>query len=436
MKFRTATVLLLLFFCSSWVRAQDENVPDIVFDTLRPSFSATKIAVDNMKYIGTQYIAAGDSTIMSSTTAVVQNDLDFYSDFQLVQADSFYIKTYEIKELDLLAWQRLGAAYLVRLEAEFPGGNFRARWRLFDTKTQQEIAKGVQEADRYGWRETAHDVSNEIVRTLTGEKGIFRTQIAYIRRLGKAKEVFIADYDGANERQLTKMGTINLSPSFSPTRDEIYFTSYRDGIPQIYKVNISSLKVNKLTSYAGMAQAPAVSPDGNKIACVLTKDGNSEIYVLDTDGKIIKRLTQSTAIESAPTWSPDGRLIAFSSDRSGSPQIYIMDADGFNQRRLTYQGKYNDSPIWSSRRDRITFVTRTDRGFNLASIDTSGADSRVMTSLGQNENPHFSPDGKQIIFTSDRLGSPDIYESTVSGSNQRRVTRSGDCSNPTWGPMR
>ena len=436
------TVIRFIFLCAvmtaASVRAQGDDVRNIFFDTLRSGdVRPTPIAVEEMKYVGTQYITAGDSTIMEYTTGVVRRDVDFFADFDLVQVDSFYLKTYEIQELDLLGWSRLGATYVVRLEAEFPGGQLRVRWRIFDAARKQEIAKGNAEGDRYAWRVLAHDIANEIVRTLTGERGIFRTQIAYMRKMGNAKELFVADYDGANERQLTKLGTICVSPYFSPSRDEIYFISYRDGDPQLYKIGINGGKVSKLTNYHGSVSAPAVSPDGNKIACSLTKDGNSEIYVLDTDGKVIKRLTDQSDIETAPTWSPDGRLIAFTSDRTGAPQIYFMDADGFNVRRLTFEGGYNDSPIWSARGDRVTFVSRTKSGrFDLASIDTSGSEYRIMTEVGMNENPHFSPDGKQIIFTSTRFGPGDIYTADLSGRNQRRLTRSGDCSNPCWGPIR
>jgi TolB protein len=374
---------------------------------------------------------------MRWVTIVVQNDIDFYADFELVRLDTFYLRTYEIKEIDLLGWQRLGAQYVVKLEAEFPGTNMRVFWRLFDVSNQSQIARGNFEYRRQFWRELAHDIANDIVYNLTGERGIFRTKIAYIRRTGDAKEIFIADYDGTNERQVTRTGAINLSPAFSPDGQTIYFTSFRDGDPQLFRVSVSNGEVRKLTNFQGIAAAPAVSPDGKKIACVLSKDGNSEIYVLDLDGRVIKRVTHHQAIESSPTWSPDGRMLAFSSDRTGAPQIYLTDSDGLTTRRLTFAGSYNDSPIWSQRGDRITFVSRTKQGrFDLASIDTSGVEYRIMTEVGQNENPHFAPDGKHIVFSSTRLSEGDIYTMDLSGQNQRRMTRTGNCSNPTWGPIR
>jgi len=432
---RCLLMLLLLTLTAGAVVGQD--IREIRIDTITGVFEPTQIGVDEVKYIGTRPIAAEDTTLMLWVTRVVQRDIDFYADFALVLLDSFYLATYEIKELTYLGWQRLGAEFVVKIEVEFPGPNMRAYWKLFHAPTESRVAKGTLEYNRAYWRELAHDIANEVVHALTGEQGIFRSKVAYIRKLGEAKELFVADYDGTNEKQLTTMGTINLSPSFAPGSNEIYFTSYATGDPELYKVSVASGEVKRLTDYDGVVAAPAVSPDGNKIACVLSKDGNSEIYVLDTNGRIIKRLTRHWAIDSAPSWSPDGRMIAFSSDRTGAPQVYLMDSDGLNTRRLTFEGGYNDSPIWSDRGDRVTFVSRTKYGrFDLASIDTSGTDYRILTEVGQNENPHFSPDGKHIIFSSSRLTPGDIYTMDLSGRNQRRLTRGGNCSNPVWGPVK
>lgn len=431
-------VISILLLTTSIFAQSDDNIPGYTFDTLNPIgyVEPTPVGIDEMKYIGNQYITHDDSTLMNYITRIVQNDINFHADFRFVGVDSFYLKMYEIKELDILGWQRLGADYLVKLEAEFPANQIRVRWKLYDAIRQQMITKGVLTRKKSNWRVLAHEISNQIVKNLTGEDGIFLTKIVYVKKVGKGKEIFIADYDGASEIQLTNTGVINLSPCFSPEGDEIFFTSYLEDDPKLFKVNILTKKITKVADFKGIVAAPSISPDGNKIACVLSKDGNSEIYVLDINGNIIKRLTKHRSIDSAPTWSPDGQMIAFSSDRSGSPQIYIMDSDGLNIHRLTYQSNYNDSPIWSSRGDRITFVSRTKSGrFDLASIDTSGTQYKVLTEVGMNENPHFSPDGKHIIFSSTRLSSGDIYTMDITGRNQRRITRTGRASNPNWEPM-
>jgi TolB protein len=436
MKILLATISLLLLVSAS-SHAQWDNVRNIYFDTITAEFEPIRVAVDDIRPKYTTPLSTEDTSLFYWTTSVIQHDIDFYSDFELIPVDSFYLKTYEISELDLAGWERLSAQYVVKLTAELPAPNFKLEWKLFDTKSRRAIGEGEFSYNRMFWRELAHDISNQIIRALTGDPGICRTKIVYIKKIGSAKELFMSDYDGANEKQLTKTGAINISPTFAPDMETVYFTSYMAGDPALYKVDVNTGKVEKVAAFPGSVTAASVSPDGKKIACVLSRDGNHEIYVLDLQGRIIKRVTRNNAIESSPTWSPDGRFIAYSSDRTGSPQVYVSDADGIDTRRLTFQGGYNDSPVWSHRGDRITFVTRTQRGrFDLASIDTSGVDYRVLTQVGHNENPHFSPDGKHIIFSSSRLSEADIYTMDITGQNQRRLTRTGNCSNPAWGPLR
>jgi TolB protein len=112
-----------------------------------------------------------------------------------------------------------------------------------------------------------------------------------------------------------------------------------------------------------------------------------------------------------------------------------MDNEGLNVRRLTYDGKYNDSPCWSPRGDKIAYVTR-DRVFKICIIDINGRNFQPLAESGDNENPHFSPDGNHILFTSNRSGGTDIYAMDIFGQNLRRITTNGHCSSPVWVPYK
>jgi TolB protein len=403
--------------------------------TEKTSYEPTKIAIEETRYVGIDYITANDSIIMRNCAAILRNDIDFSPFFEIVVIDSFLMKHMEIDEMNLLAWKWLGSAYLVRLEAEFPENKIRLKYRLLTTESEKEIKKDQYETDKKDYRTLVHKIANDIIKALTGDDGIFLSKIVYIRQVNGDKEMFISDYDGYNERQLTFNKSINISPAVSPDGEYIYFTSFQDGYPKLYMYSLSSNSSDLIAGYPGINASPAVSPDGKYIACVLSKDGNSEIYLLDRKGKIVRRLTNSWAIESSPTWSPDGKEIAFTSDRTGSPQIYIMDAEGLNIRRITFEGKYNDSPYWSFRGDRIVYVSR-DKIFRVCSIDVTGRDYKVLAAIGDNENPHFSPDGNHIIFSSNRLGPQDIYIMDLFGRTQTRITAKGNCSNPFWMPYK
>ena len=71
--------------------------------------------------------------------------------------------------------------------------------------------------------------------------------------------------------------------------------------------------------------SPRYSPDGKKLVMSLAKNGNTDIYEMNLSNLKIERLTSYDGIDTAPSYSPDGDFITFESDRSGSQKIYIMN---------------------------------------------------------------------------------------------------------------
>ncbi|MFH2035471.1 MAG: Tol-Pal system beta propeller repeat protein TolB [Candidatus Zixiibacteriota bacterium] len=432
----TITLAVLMLAVSSIMAQSGLSVRDVQ-GRLSPkdSFEETKIAVDEVRYIGVEYIDRQDSILLRNCGVILRNDLDFSPFFEGMGIDSFYMKHMEIEEMTVTSWKWLGVRYLVKLDVEFPRNEISVGYRLYAVETGRELKKDRYKIEKTYYRSVIHRIANDIVKFLTGDNGIFETKIVYSKQLDSAREIFISDYDGKNPRQLTANGSINILPAISPDGETVFYTTYRNGSAQIYMINVKTGIADKFSDYPGLNAAPAVSPDGKTIACVLTKDGNSEIYLLDRKGKIIKRLTNSRAIETSPTWSPDGRMIAFTSDRTGSPQIYVMDKEGLNVQRLTYQGGYNESPNWSPKGNKIVFVSRNG-GFDICSIDITGKNFQVLADIADNEDPYVSPDGNHIVFTSTRLGPREIYMMDIFGISKHRVTSDGGYSNPAWMPIK
>jgi hypothetical protein len=142
MRWILPAVIVALLCAPLCATAQEIGVREILFDTMSTGdVQPVPIGVDQMVYVGNEYITGGDSTLMEYVTRIVQRDLDFYADFELITVDSFYVKLYEIVELNLFGWQRLGADYVVRLEAEFPGNMMRVRWKLWDANIKRQLAQ-------------------------------------------------------------------------------------------------------------------------------------------------------------------------------------------------------------------------------------------------------------------------------------------------------
>jgi len=111
-----------------------------------------------------------------------------------------------------------------------------------------------------------------------------------------------------------------------------------------------------------------------------------------------------------------------------------MAADGGNPQRLTHAGSYNVTPAWSPKGDKIVYA-RSGGGFQIYSINPDGSGDTQLTTVGNNENPSWSPDGRFITFHSTRDGGDGIYVMRADGSGQIRVsTGKGSTSQPAWSP--
>ncbi len=336
-------------------------------------------------------------------------------------------------EFDFAPWRAIGAGFLIKTGYTMAGDTVTLEFRLYDVFKGQSLAAKRYTGKRSDLRKMTHAFADETMFSVTGEKGPFTGKTTFVSSRSGNKEVYLMDYDGYNVQRLTRNGSINLNPDFSPNGREIIFTSYKKGNPDLYRLEIFTRSVALISSRQGINFTGAWSPNGSKIALAMSKDGNAEIYLISKDGKQLARLTNNGAIDISPSWSPDGLHIAFVSDRSGKPQIFIMDADGSNVRRLTYSGSYNVSPSWSPKGDRILYCRQQSGGFQIYAINPDGSGDTQLTTNGRNENPRWSPDGRFITFSSNRDGKEAIYVMRSDGTGSVKVSRSNSPdSQPVW----
>jgi TolB protein len=306
--------------------------------------------------------------------------------------------------------------------------------RVFDTKSKQMRVGRRYRGEQDQLKLIAHTFANEILRQFTGKKGFFNTQIVFVSDRTKHKELFISDFDGSNLTQITNLKSTVLFPSISPDKKSIYFTSFHDGIPKIYKVsNISGGGLSPIKGSVNGDITPAVSPDGKEIAFSSYRNGNAEIFVMNIQSGELERITYHYGIDTTPAWSPNGKSIIFTSDRSGMPNLYITDEKGLETTRLTYELQYCDHADWSPEGDRIVFTGRLQGYFNIFIKDMRNQELYQLTvNSRNNEDPSWSPDGRKIVFSSDRTGSYQLYIMNADGSDQRQITNSGNNTDPRW----
>ena len=196
---------------------------------------------------------------------------------------------------------------------------------------------------------------------------------------------------------------------------------------------------------------PGWSPDGRRIVFRSARDGDYDVWVMDADGANVAQVLNDAGDERYPGFSPDCNRIVYRSSRDGEttdgdPEIWVMNADGTNPVQLTSNAIFDSAPGWSPDGTQIVFERSaasnsegTGSGYPTDEIWVMNADGTNQRQLTDNsthdEGPAFSPDGTQIVFTSERDGNSEIYLMNADGTNQHRFTNDAALDeSPDWGP--
>jgi TolB protein len=275
-------------------------------------------------------------------------------------------------------------------------------------------------------RSATHQFADDIVETLTGHKGIASSKIAFVSNRSGKKEIYTADYDGANVKQLTHDNNISVAPAISLDARKLAYTGYASGYADIYLVDLGSGARNRIVKFPGTNSGASFSPDGGKIACTLSKDGNPELYVLSAGGGGAHRLTRTRGVESSPTWSPNGSEIVYSSDERGGPQLYRIGAGGGSGELISTGYGYCTEPSWSADGKKLAFTVRQG-GFQIAVKDLQGGGTNIVAQTGQ--DPAWGADSRHLIFSN---GSSIVLLDTQNGRQTPVISGLGGVSEPSW----
>ncbi len=349
----------------------------------------------------------------------------------------------ETEQISCMSWRQIGADALVLGTIGTVDEQLRVEFQVVDVQRscrrvlRKRYTGGESELRRIGLA-----IGDDVVEAFTGKPGVADTEIAFASTLSGKKEIFVMDALGGNLRAVTRNGSINSFPSWSPQGESIVYTSYRYlNRPSVFLLTREGRSpgriLRNLPGHSAVYRA-IFHPLEPIFAFTLNMAGTSEIGVSRRNGDGFRRLTNNGVIDISPSWSPDGKKIAFVSDRSGSPQVYIMDRDGRNQRRVTYMGNYNTHPAWSPDSRWIVYESRVRSQFDLWLIDPTGSvNYPLVDHPASDEYPSWSPDGRKILFSSSRGGKADIFVVGVDGKNLIRLTHGkGEKTNPAWGPYR
>jgi len=224
------------------------------------------------------------------------------------------------------------------------------------------------------------------------------------------------------------------------------------------------------------------SPDGKWIAYVITvmdkeeNKSNSDIWMISSQGGTPIRLTNHEKGDGSPAWSPDGKFLAFLSSRKEKNQIWLFNTTGGEPYQLTKMSNGVSNFIWSPDSTKLAFIAKDpepkeeeekkkekkkksdvivvnrlqhkrdragyldDKRNHIWLISVEGGEPKKLTDGQYDEGSiSFSPDGKEILFASNRTENPDANRNTdiwainiESGKISQITTDEGPDSNPSW----
>lgn len=416
--------------------AAGQAVGELEIEITRGVGKQTPIAVVPFGWQGTDAAAPLD------VAGVIAADLQRSGRFAPVPEENMLQKPTDGVDVDFDDWSILGVeAIVVGAMAQSGPNEYSLQFQLFDVFGAEQLVGYRMPASRGTLRHAAHRAADMIYEKLTGIKGVFATQIAYVtaekNSQAKLYTLVVSDADGENEHTIMESEDPIMSPAWSSDGRRLAYVSFEGNRSSIFVQTLRTGNRIRVSDRIGINGAPSFSPDGRKLALTLGgADGNLDVYVMDLATNDVTRLTTNRSIDTEGSWAPDGSQIYFTSDRGGGPQVYRVAATGGTPERVTFEGAYNARPRLSADGEKLAVVT-LDRGNYRIAVKNLKDESFLVLSTGrQDESPSFAPNSDTLIYAT-RQGGDGVLE-TVSADGlvrQRLASGEGDVREPVWAPF-
>ena len=331
-------------------------------------------------------------------------------------------------------WRSLGVQFLCKVLVQAGENVFSVQAYLYDTSDGTLLFAKRYNATPSEWRRVVHRLADEIILAVTGEKGIMSSRILFVAGDKPHRDVYAADLDGYGVKKLTDQRRIIVSPSISPDGKHLAFTSYREGKPDLYVVDLATNR----EVYADKREGTKVGSswmDSRTIAYAHIQEEGSTLCAANVETKQRKVLLRNKGILASPTFSADGAKMLFVSDMHGGTNIFMKDMATGDITRLSFFGNYNASPAFSPKGDLIAFVSKTEGALEICVMRSDGSDARALSHGGVNDSPQFSPCGRYILYSSQQGKKSSIHLMLLNGENDRELKLTGtDESQPKFMP--
>ena len=245
-------------------------------------------------------------------------------------------------------------------------------------------------------------------------------------------EIVTLNLDAWETRRFDAGGGSSSYPQASPDGRWIAFQSNRDGDFEIYVANRQGGQLRQLTRNDVWDRLPAWSPDGDWIvySSDVRGDETFDLYRVRLDGTAPQPLYSDGWRNSHARYSPDGAAIVFTAGLTvrdaRSWELRLLDLSGGGSRLLTENDVRDASPVFSPDGQRILYVTTIGGVRALAGMNLAGGDRDVLyTGPGSAWAGSYSPDGRYIVVTATLNGQDQLYLMDAQSGNAQQITTAG-----------
>ncbi len=297
----------------------------------------------------------------------------------------------------------------------------------------------VGSLDETGALKVAHEFANDIIQRFGGTGSLPGSRIYYSSNRSGHNEIWVMDWDGSNQKQLTRLGGMALYPAISPDGARVAFTTLSSAGARLVMADTSTGRAIPFVSPRASVNANATfTPDGKTVYFASTTGGSAEqIYSASAAGQGLHRILYRQAVAAEPKVNPKNPSLMLFVSGPGPQQIYRMSSDGAGVDRVTNGQGEASNPSWNPDGEHIAFAWTqgyAKGAFNIFVMDVASHSYVQLThNEGKNENPVWAPDGRHLVFMSNRGGREQIYTMLADGTQVKQLTMQGTNRYPVWG---
>ena len=276
-------------------------------------------------------------------------------------------------------------------------------------------------------RGKVHAYADEIVETLTGNKGIASTKIAFVATHTGHKEIYLADADGSGVHQLTNDANISVGPKLSPDGSTLVYTGYKSGYADVYEIDLGSGARNRIIKFPGT----------NTGACLFAEWPRTRRDPQQgRQPRALHHQRRRRRRAPAHAHARRGELAHLGARRR---RDHLLERRPRRRRSSTASPpaaaaghpistghSYNTEPNWSPDGKKVAFTVRDGGSFTIAILDLGSGNVHTVAS---GEGPAWGADSRHLIFAE---GGSVILLDAQTGQKTTLISGLGKISEPTW----